>query len=206
MSVLNLIRDIESKYDIVIYEGFDMVGKTYLLNKLMNSNDDVVDVKYKPNWNIMNDKVVSRGNRHIVGLAVIELFSDILNTSGRNLRLIIDRGLPSSVVYKSLYNQKSDYDEDELIKAFNLSVDGSKVLIIHKNHKSKEDALKFYENAVSDNDHNDDYDVFGSFDDYYEKYLLAEELYNKIYNKLQEFSNITIMKVDAYNTKFEVVS
>lgn len=179
-----------NKYDIIVLEGYEMTGKTYYIEQLQKKIHNCIS--YMPNWNVINDKILSRGNRYAVGLSVIDFFSR-LNLV--NSKLILDRWVASSYAYKKFYNQSSDFSNlDDLVESVNKSLQDKKILFIHKCHKDIDMAKKMYNLSVVDANHSDLYDKFENFDSYYDNYLEFEKLFNEFYDK----SKFEVIKVNSY--------
>lgn len=170
--------------DIVVFEGFDMTGKSTLLHQYHDLNPDTFC--YRPDWEqAMNDKVVGRGNRHIPGLAITQFWKDLL-TAGivdSSYQLLIDRFYAVSLVYQEIYHQQSDFSKPEDLQlAFDYAIDNLRVVIIHTTHYNEQEAKVIWEASSKDGDHSDSYDNFDSFVDYYQKFKNFDEVYEKVYN------------------------
>lgn len=171
--------------DVVVFEGFEMTGKSYLAKQVNQRYDSIL---YRPDWEgAMNDQVVKRGNRFIPGLAILGLWKQLLE-SGNPKRLLIDRWMAVSYVYQIQYNQSTDATNlDELVKAHILAADGINLVMIHKQHSSVEEAREMYEMSLKSLDHSDIYDHFSSFEDYYKAYQKFNDSYLKFYEECCPF-------------------
>ena len=105
-------------YSVLVFEGFEMTGKSRLLSEvkseLIDSGLQAID--YRPDWeDALNENVVSRGNRYIPGISVVEFFSKL---NDLEKVLLLDRWVAVSYVYQKMYNQSSDCkDFESLIKS-----------------------------------------------------------------------------------------
>lgn len=173
------------KADIIVFEGFEMTGKSTLARE--------VELRYKPSFlyrpdweEVLTTSVVSRGNRHIPGIAVVDTWGDMVldGIIKPGTKLLLDRWMAVSVVYQQMYSQVTDSASPEaLAKAFKKSARDFNVIFIHKNHGSIEEARKMYEiTTQTSSEHADIYDKFTSFEDYYKAYLHFEECYEKFYS------------------------
>ena len=172
-----------SAADVVVFEGFEMTGKSYLAKQI---NQDYDSILYRPDWEgSMTDKVVSRGNRYIPGLAALGLwkqFHPYLLEHGQSPKLLIDRCMAVSYVYQILYNQQSDaMSLDDLVQAHHSAAEGLNVIIIHKQHEDEHEARRMYEISSGSADHSDIYDRFDDFDTYYRSYLKFNDTYLDFY-------------------------
>lgn len=172
------------KADIIVFEGFEMTGKSTLAR--------VVESRYKPsflyrpNWEeVLTTSVISRGNRHIPGIAIVDSWGDMVldGIIPAGTKLLLDRWMAVSVVYQQMYGQITDSASPEVLaEAFQKSARDFNVIFIHKNHASIEEAQKMYEiTTQTSNEHTDMYDKFGDFDEYYKAYLHFEECYDRFY-------------------------
>lgn len=180
--------------NFIVFEGFEMTGKTHLLNQVKNAFDNAIS--YRPDWEgVFSDEVVSRGNRYIPGLVAADFFKKLDLT---DKRLLIDRWVGVSYVYQKMYNQTQDCsDFSEVIKSAKEITSGMKMIFVHKYHSSKEEARRMYNISVADNDHSDVYDKFESFEDYWKKYLDFEELYEQFYRE----SGFPVIMISSYYNK-----
>lgn len=173
------------KADIVVFEGFEMVGKSFLMKEIGKMFN--LTISYRPDWEgAMSDSVISRGNRYIPGLAVVDFWKNASgNFYGSTPRLLIDRWIAVSYVYQSMYSQKNDLATQEaLIESAKLVVDDLNIIFIHKKHASEEDAKAMYEFTMSrSKEHDDIYDKFHDFEEYYQHYLQFEDCYEEFYRR-----------------------
>lgn len=171
--------------DIIVFEGFEMTGKSTLAREVESRYKP--SFLYRPNWEeVLTTSVISRGNRHIPGIAIVDSWGDMIldGIIPGETKLLLDRWMAVSVVYQQMYSQETDSASPEkLAEAFKMCARDLKVIFIHKNHGSIEEAKKMYEITTStSSEHADIYDKFGSFEDYYKAYLHFEECYEKFYS------------------------
>lgn len=177
------ILDAIKSADVVVFEGFEMTGKSYLAKQISQTCDSIL---YRPDWEgSMTDRVVSRGNRYIPGLAALGFWKQIhsyMLQYDRSPVLLIDRWMAVSYVYQILYNQQSDaMSLDELIQAHDSAAEGLNLIIIHKQHEDEHEARRMYEISSGSADHSDIYDRFDDFDTYYRSYLKFNDTYLDFY-------------------------
>lgn len=170
--------------DIVVFEGFEMTGKSTLAKEV--NLRYAPSYLYRPNWEeVLTTDVVSRGNRHIPGISIVDSWNDMISDGiiDRKTKLLMDRWMAVSLVYQDMYQQSSDaISIDKLAEAFIASVRDLNLVFIHKAHASIDEAKEIYEiSRRSSNDHNDIYDKFKDFNDYYNCYLKFEECYDRFY-------------------------
>lgn len=196
---MDIVLPAEVEYDIgssevAAFEGFEMTGKSYLAKQVHQKWPSVM---YRPDWEgSLNDKVVRRGNRYIPGLVVVDLFKSILRRYCQPSLLIIDRWLAVSYVYRILYEQPSDCaDLDEMVKSFRTAANGLRVVILHKSHADKSDAKFLYEKSLL-SDHDDKYDQFASFEDYWKKYNIFNDAYLEFYQTKCPFPVYDLASID----------
>ncbi len=179
--------------DIVVFEGFEMTGKSTLAEYIQNKY--APSYLYRPDWEgILDTNIVARGNRYIPGISVVSSWSELraLNLIQSDIKLLLDRWMAVSLVYQTMYNQSSDSKNSYLLaKSFIKSVGNLRVVFLHKSHSSEEEARLMYDITMRNSkNHTDIYDKFDNFKDYYEKYLLFEDCYDRFYN-----SNLNPFKV-----------
>lgn len=164
--------------NILIFEGFDLVGKTTFARTKTSSI-------YRPDYSIL-DKYYTRNLAFMFGYAQADIWSFCKeNNLEVPEQIAMDRGLFSSYVYSRIYNDNyPELNEDivvsyvmKLVRAFD------KVDIYDVRHRSRESAKLIYEyNLKHNNDHNEEYDQFEDIGDYYSRYDYALELFDDIYS------------------------
>lgn len=171
--------------NVVVFEGFEMTGKSYLAKQI---NAKYASILYRPDWEgAMTDKVVKRGNRFIPGLAALGIWKQLLGSVGPR-KLLIDRWMAVSYVYQIQYNQPTDAANlTELVNSHILAADGLKLIMVHKQHSSIEEAQEMYTLSRNSADHSDVYDRFNDFSDYYETYQRFNNSYLKFYEECCPF-------------------
>lgn len=186
-----------SKADIIVFEGFEMTGKSTLAHEIERRYKP--NFLYRPDWEeVLPSSVVSRGNRYIPGIAMVDAWGDMMldGIIPPGTKLLLDRWMASSLVYYEIYNQSADFkDMNSLVNAFKKSARDFKVLFIHKNHASREEARTMYDiTKKNSSSHNDAYDHFNGFDDYFVNYLSFEKVYDKFYSDVSPFP---VMKLSS---------
>jgi hypothetical protein len=192
--------------DVIVFEGFEMTGKSTLAKQIANSYPPLDTMIYRPDWeSAMNDKVVSRGNRYIPGLTTIDFFKSIKSRSPLTYpgKLLLDRWMAVAYVYQKAYNQVSDNtDMDHLIKSHVDVAKGLDIIFLHKKHLSKEEAREMYNITMStSSEHEDIYDRFNGFEDYYRHYCKFESLYDEFYSLIP----FDVYKISSLTNKLEEV-
>lgn len=167
------LSSIINDYDILVVEGYDMVGKSTLISNLVSimSTLDFHRVRpvvvFRPDYdNLCYDDVIDKSNRLVIGLSVLDF---IRSDKNYNKLTIFDRGLPSGIVYSALY-QDNKLNKCMIDSYIDLYLN-MKTCILYINHESKSSAMVKYNKSILDNNHEDDYDKFSSFDEYYSTYL-----------------------------------
>lgn len=189
--------------DIIVFEGFEMTGKSTLA-KFVESNYKP-SFLYRPDWEgTLSTDVISRGNRHIPGLSIVDNWGDLILEGIVNSRtkLLLDRWMAVSVVYQQMYNQTTDsLSPEKLAESFIRSVRDFNLLFIHKNHRSEEEARTMYEITMENSsDHEDVYDKFRDFEDYYKAYLYFEECYDRFYKSV--LNPFKVLKISSLTNTF----
>lgn len=171
---------------VYVVEGFDMVGKSFFMNYVMS------DYKVYHATHDLTDETVGRHNSWTIGYGVMDFLSQV---GTDNLKVVIDRGVSSSFVYKRLYGMDAEvcfpgeltidrvvdwYSKNEFFK--------SGVNHIHVCHLRKASARQIFEKSktreVNPNALSAQMDRFSDFDEYWKTYLKAEELFTEVYDKL----------------------
>ena len=204
-----VLKDFIKQSDVLVFEGFDMVGKSHLLSQVyeeLEYHTNKGTFKYRPDWEgCLSTNVVSRGNRYIPGIVLLDIWKSVIKSTYSQPKLLIDRWLAVSYVYSVLYDQKSDSkSSQDLIKAHVDAVGDLELTFIYKCHKDKNEAWRLYELANADSDHEDEYDKFDNFDRYYETYQLAHSLYMDFFRNLDKFKVVVISSLD--NEILEVIN
>lgn len=165
--------------NICIVEGFDMVGKSFFMKNFMPEFSI-----YHANHDL-TDQTIGRHNSWAIGYGIIDFLSQ---TGIGKTKVVIDRGVGSSYVYKMLYEGSSDlisevvkwYSEDEFFK--------ESVGHIHVCHYNRASAKVIYAKSQSREENPNkisaQFDKFLSFDEYWEFYEVAEDLFKSVYEKL----------------------
>lgn len=184
------------QYDVVIYEGYDMVGKTTLLNKAMDSTSRCIS--YRPDYDIVEiPGVLDRATRFVPGLCVLDYYSQ---TFDPYKTLNIDRGVGSWIVYGTKYNGQHINAEPlkSAVQRFNTLCHKLNILIVYKYHKCKEDAQLIHQKSMSSRQELDAYDI-DDFEQYWNSYLEFHEEYKKAFRYL----NCHILAVDSMDTVYK---
>lgn len=187
-----LVSDIVNNYDIVVFEGHEMVGKSYLMNHVSQSlsDKDINVVNIQKDWNCLK---CPKGNWYIPNLSLIESSEEILKNGGK---MLMDRGLASSYVYMKYYNQESVLSTPEellgMMKELNKKY---KILYVHKFHPNMYEASHIFELSQDDSAHEDSYDNFKSEEDLFKESIKFNKLFSDFYAK----SKSTVALVTSYS-------
>lgn len=173
------LLDVLRTYNVIILEGFEMVGKStmskLLRNKIANS------ILYRPNYED-NYRYLTPDQYYIVGLASFEALSQVLDL---NLdKLILDRGLPSNIVYS--FGKSHVVPYPELHKIYKRMTQDLAVAVVHCNHQDLESAITKYDSAIASRKELSEYDTYLKFEDYYEDYTRFEKYYDAAYDRIEE--------------------
>lgn len=164
--------------NICIVEGFDIVGKSTFINYQLPEYE-----LYYYNHDI-SDETIGRSNACILGMNVIDFLSQVKPKE----KIIINRGIFSSIVYEKLYNNNIlpdiviDYYKNS--EYFHNNID-----IIYLMHDSRASAEILYQNSLhrplNPNELNQEYDRFESFNDYWSIYMRAHNLFMNAFEDLK---------------------
>lgn len=177
--ITDKIKDNNS--DIVILEGFEMTGKSTVISKLCEANDDLVVLNN--NYDLLTPSLLPYKYRFALGLSQLRAIDMINSSKHTNYIPIIDRSIVSSYVYNIIHSQGIPEDTmTRMINAFREMTKSKNVHIIHMYHDTVESAQLLYESSQKDNNHMDKYDQFNSFYDYYNNYLEANEKFEEFYS------------------------
>lgn len=176
---------------IIIYEGYEMTGKTTALDH--DSTGFYNPLIYKPNYlELLTDSLLKRGNRFLPGLITTDLFSHI----SPEYNLVLDRWSLSSVVYMEYYDQVSDSDKDCIIKSSIKALHNTPTTIYYMYHKSRSSAKIIYDQSHKDNNHNDIYDL-SDFDEYIRTYNEFNQLFLQWIDEIKNIPYIHIIARDC---------
>ena len=160
-----------------IVEGFDMVGKTRFLA------ENLSDYKVYYCNHGLSDETVGRHNSWVIGYGVLDFLSQICPED----RIVINRGVASSYVYKRLYD--GHYLDQRILDYYkNNEFFCRKVGHLWIRHHSADTAEQIYGFSQSreknPNELSAQFDRFNSFSDYWVYYKRAEALFLEVYDKL----------------------
>lgn len=187
-------------YDVVMVEGYEMVGKTTLVNKLSkeyNIAPLIVD------YNLFNRDVIHPNDRYILGLSSISTMMShpryrFHKYKDKKEFILMDRSLPSNLVYNEIYKDEKSYDRIELItESYIKLLKGKKILILHLQHTDK-DIFELYYNNSKDRPTNDDYDKFIGVDESWIDYKKCNELFLSLYNSTLFYHIIQELECKVY--------
>lgn len=159
-----------------LIEGFDMVGKTTFM-KILLPDHKIYHCRHD-----LSDSTIGRNNSWALGYGIIDFLDQ---TDGYDSKVIIDRGVMSSYVYEDIYNFRSL--NPKIMEWYrNCESFINKIDHIYIRHQSRDTAQTIYESSqsreINPNILSALYDRFDSFDDYWETYLRADQLYKEAYS------------------------
>lgn len=203
MSVVDYIADhitktgeipyesISSNYDVVIGEGYEMVGKSTILEDIRKN---ISGITYRPNYEIVEfDDELGRSRRYMPGLCALDFFTQ---TKGEGNTLMLDRGICSWIVYgKHYHNQTPEVELKDVLNACSILFNNLRVLVIYKYHKSEEDARFIHTKSTESREVLDEYDEV-DFDSYWKKYLEFDQLFKDSFKHVK----CDILAIDSLNT------
>ena len=191
-----------TKSVIVAIEGFDMVGKDYVLNNAKKFGLPPIRY-YRPEYTLF-DSMFTRNDAWVIGYAIIDYISQGASMSEDSNYMMppaymgFNRSIVSSLVYSELYggtlhsldNLKKIYDYYNYNSLKSRGVD---VQIYHISHYDEASAMKIMM-ASKDRDINEALDNFDTFDAYWMMYSDAEKLFRKFYNFLGYTDHVKFIK------------
>ena len=159
----------------LIFEGFDLVGKTTYARTL-------VDNLYRPDYSLL-DNYYSRNLAFMFGYGQSDLFVH-MKDNGLPIpeKLGIDRCLISSYVYSRLYpdNLFEPLPPDVLVSYFmKMLYSFDQVDVYNVYHKDIVSARAIYDyNGNHETDHTESFDQFEDFDQYFSRFLASEDYFD----------------------------
>lgn len=90
------LQDIVKKYKIIVVEGWDCVGKSFILDNLSKSLGAPV---YRPNYNYWQEHRLPQNLRWMIGASIFDLISS--KSVHIENQILVDRGILSGMVYTS---------------------------------------------------------------------------------------------------------
>lgn len=93
---MSTLTDLAKGYKIIVVEGWDCVGKSFILDSLSKSLGAPV---YRPNYNYWQDHQLPQSLRWMIGAGIFDLISS--KSIRIENQLLIDRGILSGMVYTS---------------------------------------------------------------------------------------------------------
>lgn len=93
---MSSLIELASSYKIIVVEGWDCVGKSFILDTLSKSLGAPV---YRPNYNYWQDHQLPQNLRWIIGAGIFDLISS--KSVHLENQLLIDRGILSGMIYTS---------------------------------------------------------------------------------------------------------
>ena len=188
----------EEDYKAIVVEGYECTGKSTYIKSLMEKEDMLY---YRPSYEELSlDKMVPRKHRYILGLVTLDLMKQ--NSRVLSKTILLDRSLPSSLVYSKLYNDVPFEDMLSVVESYMKVYSEIGVKFIYKYHKSIDDARLLYNRAMETRTELDKYDCHDSFEDYYEKYLQFHDEFMKAFRFLGVKVTFVPSVMDEYVVDF----
>lgn len=187
-----------SKSDLVIFEGFEMVGKTTLLKRYIDylSEFNIDFVAHRPDYDGVLKGLFNYETYYLAGLASAEA----LVRENHNFRqVVLDRSEPSNIAY-SIGKCQTGSPLDTIVRAYEKLTEGLTVTVIHCCSDSYNDyrsARVKYDKATKSRKELSEYDYYKSFDSYLKDYKKFESIYNLVYSQYAP-SHWNILKIDPY--------
>ena len=169
--VSRVIEGNTGKLKLVIVEGYEMVGKTTVIDYLRREfySRGVGTVLYRPDYDKYYPKIEYH-ERGYLGLSALELYSMV---GDKDTVLILDRSVFSTMVYDIYYHGFTYREvEEKWLNPTRELFDKFELYSVLVAHKDKESARELYRVALSTRGSNlDEYDIFEDFEEYYGEYL-----------------------------------
>ena len=159
----------------LIFEGFDLVGKTTYAKSLINN-------LYRPDYSVV-DKYYSRNIAFMYGYAQADLFvymkdNDLVIPE----KIGIDRSVMSGYVYSRLYPDKflEPVPPDIVVSYYmKMTYAFDQVDIYNVYHKDIVSARAIYDyNKNHETDHIESFDIFDDFDQYFSYFLASVDYFD----------------------------
>lgn len=195
------------KSHIVAIEGFDMVGKDYVIKNYKNYNLPNLNY-YRPDYTLF-DSMFSRNDAWVIGYSIIDYLSKSHFVPSKSIYyndnvacVGFNRFIVSSLVYSELYGGNLHTIENlrEIYKYYNygaLREKGFDLTIYHVKHSDISSAMKMMITS-KDRSNNEPLDNFKTFEAYWMMYEDAEKLFKKYYDLLEytDHVNLIVNKFD----------
>jgi thymidylate kinase len=175
--------------EIIVYEGFEMVGKTTSIDRRSQGTDAIVLKDFKDKFGYGDNRYgIDHTKSWIIGASWFHLINEVLSLDD-DKSIIIDRGLLSSIVYTMMsdvaVSSKThiQYLLDQMVSDYRKS----KAKIVYLYHDDKSIAEKFYNQASKGRAGSDQFDKYMSFDHYWETYLQYHSKFTVIADLLRTY-------------------
>lgn len=175
-----------SEYDIVIFEGFEMVGKSTLIEKYkeMLSENYRDFICHRPDYEGVLKGLVDYDKYYLVGLSS---FDALVQHKARRTQLILDRSQPSNIAY-SIGKCQTGVPLDEIKYAYGRLTSNLDVIVVHCNHIGQDDnfhsAKEKYKSSMSSRVGKlSEYDKYNNFTEYLKDYIKFENIYKLVYSQ-----------------------
>lgn len=165
-----------------------MVGKTTFIQNCLTDH-----VIYHATHDL-TDQTIGRKSSWSLGFAILDFLSQSVS-QGSEIKVAIDRGIFSSMVYSEIYD-KSPVPEVVVNWYRNNQFFKNNVEVIHVTHDCKESAKEIYQRSLfrvkNSNSISDKYDKFSSFEEYWSAYLRFEEKFLESYRKVGKIPRVVL--------------
>ena len=192
-----------NEYDVVIFEGFEMVGKSTLIDtyKSMLADNERDFIHHRPDYEGVLKGLVDYDKYYLVGLSSLDA---LVRSKDRFTQLILDRSQPSNIAY-SIGKCQTGVPLDNLRLAYEELTKNLDVLVVHCNHLGSDDnfssAQEKFKSAISSRKDNlSEYDKYTDFSEYLRDYIKFEEIYKLVYSQYAPI-NWKVVFVDPYYYK-----
>ena len=184
---------------VIIVEGFDMTGKSVVLELVSNGIEP-----YRPNYNIYDSWFESRESSFMYGLVQSETFK-YLKTVNEPLpsKYVYNRACGSWYVYSRLYDDQKEVPIEYCYNFIDNLIDcDADITFIYVRHKSRESANRIFDYEASSylGTHTEKYDKFKGFIEYLDTYTKATKLYGEFFKDIENKYSDKVRVIKAYTT------
>lgn len=177
-------------YKIVSVEGFDMVGKDYVIKNHLKVPEG--SSFYRPEYKLF-DQMFSRNDAWVIGYSILDFLSQ--RPTNETEMIFFNRFIISSLVYSELYGGDLHKIENlrKIYEYYNydaLKSKGFDIEINHVCHESQSSAMRMMITSKNRSD-NEPLDNFETFESYWMMYEDAENLFKKYYDLLGYKDHVT---------------
>ncbi len=200
-TLINSISD----SDIIIIEGFESIGKKFLIDTLKSSLESYKEyenmylsqnykcIVYRPDYDKINyGESVDLSKRFILRIPILEFFEEIKrNFSNNDIQLILDKSVFSDAVYCLLNADDGSYNIIKMLSTYNGLVKDYKIAVVHMTAFSEDPANLVNSDEILGK--------FSNYQEYFKQLSFADKLFGEMYQTyLSLFSNKNIKFIKYY--------